>query len=114
MTEKCLLAQFRVRSAYLDRVKAAQKRDPQLQKIMFEVQQLSIPEWKWDMIAMDFVSSLHRKSTGYDAIWVIVVRLTKTSHFLPLIEFTYNNSCHASIKMALYEALFRRQCRSPL
>ena len=66
MTEKCLLAQFRVRSAYLDRVKAAQKRDPQLQKIMFEVQQLSIPEWKWDMIAMDFVSRLPRASSGYN------------------------------------------------
>ena len=65
---------------------------------MFEVQQLSILEWTWDMISMDFVSSLPRKSTGYDAIWVIVDRLTKTSHFLPLIEFTYNNSCHASIK----------------
>ena len=30
VTRKCLLAQFRVRSAYLDRVKAAQRRDPQL------------------------------------------------------------------------------------
>ena len=39
VTKKCLLAQFRVRSVYLDRVKAAQKRDPQLQKIIFEVQQ---------------------------------------------------------------------------
>ena len=37
VTKKYLLAQFRVRSVYLDRVKAAQKRDPQLQKIMFEV-----------------------------------------------------------------------------
>ena len=35
VTKKCLLAQFRVRSVYLDRVKAAQRRDPQLQKIMF-------------------------------------------------------------------------------
>ena len=39
VTKKCLLAQFRVRSVYLDRVKAAQRRDPQLQKILFEVQQ---------------------------------------------------------------------------
>ena len=38
VTKKCLVAQFRVRSVYLDRVKAAQKRDPQLQRIMFEVQ----------------------------------------------------------------------------
>ena len=39
VTKKCLIAQFRVRSVYLDRVKAAQRRDPQLQKIMYEVQQ---------------------------------------------------------------------------
>ena len=39
VTKKCLIAQFRVRLLYLDRVKAAQRRDPQLQKIMYEVQQ---------------------------------------------------------------------------
>ena len=39
MTKKFLLAQFRVWSVYLDRVKATQRRDPQLQKILFEVQQ---------------------------------------------------------------------------
>ena len=39
VTKECILAQFGVRSMYLDRVKAAQRRDPQLQKIMFGVQQ---------------------------------------------------------------------------
>ena len=171
------------------------------------LQQLTIPEWKWDMVAMDFVGGLPRISSGYDAIWVIVDRLTKTAHFLPikktcsmdrlarlyvnrivclpgvpvnnvsyrgatftsvfwqelhkafgtrldfsttfhpqtdgqsertiqtledilrmcmidfggqwdaylpLIEFAYNNSCHASIEMALYEVLYRRKCISPL
>ena len=38
LAKKCLLAQFRVRSVYLDRVKVAPRRDSQLQKIMFEVQ----------------------------------------------------------------------------
>nr|GEZ46811.1 putative reverse transcriptase domain-containing protein [Tanacetum cinerariifolium] len=33
---------------------------------------------------------------------------------LPLVEFSYNNSYHASIKVALYEALYGRQCRSPV
>ena len=33
---------------------------------------------------------------------------------LPLIEFAYNNSYHTSIKMAPYEALYGRKCRSPL
>ena len=44
---------------------------------------------EWDMIAMDFVSGLPRKSSGYDAIWVIIDRLTKTAHFLP-IKKTYS------------------------
>jgi hypothetical protein len=34
--------------------------------------------------------------------------------YIPLIEFAYNNSYHASIKMAPYEALYGRRCRSPL
>ncbi|WMV45483.1 hypothetical protein MTR67_038868 [Solanum verrucosum] len=33
---------------------------------------------------------------------------------LPLIEFVYNNSCHSSIQMAPYEALYGRRCRSPI
>ena len=33
---------------------------------------------------------------------------------LPLIEFAYNNSYHSSIKMAPYEALYGRKCRSPI
>ena len=33
---------------------------------------------------------------------------------LPLVEFSYNNSYHASIGMAPFEALYRRRCRSPL
>ena len=53
------------------------------------LQQLPIPEWKWDMIAIDFVNGLPRTSSGYDAIWVIVDRLTKTAHFLP-IKKTYS------------------------
>ena len=34
--------------------------------------------------------------------------------FLPLIEFAYNNSYHATIGMAPYEALYGRKCRSPI
>ena len=33
---------------------------------------------------------------------------------MPLIEFAYNNSYHASIEIAPYEALYGRKCRSPL
>ena len=33
---------------------------------------------------------------------------------LPLIEFSYNNSYHSSISMEPFEALYGRQCRSPV
>ncbi|GJU66302.1 putative reverse transcriptase domain-containing protein [Tanacetum coccineum] len=171
------------------------------------LQQPEIPVWKWERITMDFVSGLPRMPCGYDTIWVIVDRLTKSAHFLPmkktdsmekltrlylkeivcrhgvpvsiildrdshftsnfwrslqkalgtnldmstayrpqtdgqsertiqtledmlracvidfgnswdrhlpLVEFSYNNSYHASIKVAPYEALYERKCRSPV
>ncbi|GJR07623.1 putative reverse transcriptase domain-containing protein, partial [Tanacetum coccineum] len=108
---------------------------------------------------MDFVSGLPRTPSGYDTIWAIDDRLTKSAHFLPmkktdsmeklmqlylkevmcrhgvpvliisdrdshftsiwdrhlpLVEFLYNNSYHASIKAAPYEALYGRKCGSPV
>ncbi|GJR33796.1 putative reverse transcriptase domain-containing protein [Tanacetum coccineum] len=167
----------------------------------------AIPEWKWDNITMDFITKFPKSSQGFDTIWVIVDRLTKSAHFLPirendpldklarlylnrivarhgihvliicdrdgrftsnfwrsfqkalgtdlsmsttyhpetdsqsertiqtledilhacvidfgkgwvkhlsLVEFSYNNSYHASIKAAPYEALYGRKCRSPV
>ncbi|GKC07771.1 reverse transcriptase domain-containing protein, partial [Tanacetum coccineum] len=169
--------------------------------------QPEIPQWKWDNITMDFVTKLPRTQSGNDTIWVIVDRLTKSAHFLPmretdpmdklarlylkevvtrhgipvsiicdrdprfasnfwrsfqkamgtqldmstayhpqtdgqsertiqtledmlracvidfgngwerhlpLIEFSYNNSYHASIKAAPFKALYGRKCRSPV
>nr|GFB71607.1 putative reverse transcriptase domain-containing protein [Tanacetum cinerariifolium] len=138
--------------------------------------QPKIPKWKWDNITMDFVTKLPKSSQGYDTIWVIVDRLTKSSIFtpiketehmdklariylkenalgtrldmstayhpetdgqsertiqtledlracaidfgkgwvnhLPLVEFSYNNNYHASIKEAPFKALYGRKCRS--
>ncbi|GKA60124.1 putative reverse transcriptase domain-containing protein [Tanacetum coccineum] len=146
------------------------------------LQQSEIPVWKWERITMDFITKLPRTPSGYDSIWVIVDRLTKSAHFipmnekykmekltrlylkeivcrhgvpmsiisdrdprfasrfwrslqkslgtnldmstayhpktdgqhLPLAEFSYNNSYHASIKAAPFEALYGRKCRSPV
>ncbi|GJZ24090.1 reverse transcriptase domain-containing protein [Tanacetum coccineum] len=50
------------------------------------LQQPEIPKWKWEGIAMDFVTKLLRTSSGHDTIWVIVDRLTKSAHFLPMRE----------------------------
>ncbi|GKD68498.1 putative reverse transcriptase domain-containing protein [Tanacetum coccineum] len=60
------------------------------------LQQPEIPEWKWEKIAMDFITKLPRSSSGHDAIWVIV------------------DSYHSSIRCAPFEALYRRKCRSPV
>ncbi|GKD61135.1 putative reverse transcriptase domain-containing protein [Tanacetum coccineum] len=136
--------------------------------------QPAIPEWKWDNITMDFITKLSKSSHGFDTIWVIVDRLTKSAYFLPirendpldklarkflgtnismstvyhpetdgqsertiqtledmlrayvinfgkgwvkhlpLAEFSYNNSYHASIKVVPYEALYGRKCQSPV
>ncbi|GJR71721.1 putative reverse transcriptase domain-containing protein [Tanacetum coccineum] len=45
-----------------------------------------IPVWKWENITIDFVTKLPRMLTGQDTIWVIVDRLTKSAHFLPMRE----------------------------
>ncbi|GJS78374.1 putative reverse transcriptase domain-containing protein [Tanacetum coccineum] len=50
------------------------------------LQQPEIPVQKWEGITMDFVTKLPRTSSGHDTIWVIVDRLTKSAHFLPMIE----------------------------
>ncbi|GJT32870.1 putative reverse transcriptase domain-containing protein [Tanacetum coccineum] len=169
--------------------------------------QIEIPQWKWENITMDFVTRLPKTTTGQDAIWVIIDRLTNSAHFLPmqeddmlekltrqylkevvsrhgvpvliisdrdgrfklhfwkslnkvlgtrldistayhpetdgqsdrtiqtledmlracvldfgkgwdrqlpLVEFSYNNSYHTSIKAAKFEALYGRKCRSPI
>nr|GEU37477.1 hypothetical protein [Tanacetum cinerariifolium] len=56
-----------IQSSIKDRILAAQKE-------------------KWEGIAMDFMIKLHRTSSGHDTIWVIVDRLTKSVHFLPIRE----------------------------
>ncbi|GJV22706.1 putative reverse transcriptase domain-containing protein [Tanacetum coccineum] len=48
--------------------------------------QPEIPQWKWDNITMDFVTKLPKSSQGYDTIWVIVDRLTKSAIFVLMRE----------------------------
>jgi hypothetical protein len=49
---------------------------------------LKVPEWKWEEIGMDFIVGLPRTQRWYDSIWVIVDRLTKVAHFIP-VKTTY-------------------------
>ncbi|GJR61803.1 putative reverse transcriptase domain-containing protein [Tanacetum coccineum] len=107
-------------------------------------------KWQWEKETMDLVLSLPRSSSGDRSNWVIVERMTKSAHFLPiredykteklargvaledmlracvmdfggswdahlpLVEFSYNNSYHKSIKCSPFEALYGRKCRSPV
>ncbi|GKD75973.1 putative reverse transcriptase domain-containing protein, partial [Tanacetum coccineum] len=68
------------------------------------LQQLEIPVWNWEMITMDFVSGLPRTPSGYDTIWVIVDRLTKSAHFLPMKKM---NSMEKLTRLYLNEIVRR-------
>jgi hypothetical protein len=48
------------------------------------LQPLEVPKWKWVEMGMDFIVGLPRTQTGYNSIWVIVDRLTKVTHFIPV------------------------------
>ena len=72
------IAQFVSRCLVCQQVKAEH------QKPARTLQPLPILEWKWEHISMDFVSRLPRTSRKHDAVWVVVDRLTKSAHFLPI------------------------------
>ncbi|GKA82179.1 reverse transcriptase domain-containing protein [Tanacetum coccineum] len=71
---------------YVSRCLTCSKIKAKHQKPSGLVQQPEIPEWKWEKIIMDLVTKLPRSSSGYDAIWVIMDRLTKSAHFLHIRE----------------------------
>ena len=60
------------------RVKAEHQRPTTL------LQPMKILEWKWEEVGMDSIVGLPRTQRGYDSIWVIVDRLTKVAHFIPV------------------------------
>jgi hypothetical protein len=63
------------------------------------LQPLSIPDWKWDDISMDFIMGLSMTARKFDLIWVIVDRLTKSAHFIHVIT-NYNVQNYAEIYIA--------------
>ncbi|GKA81234.1 putative reverse transcriptase domain-containing protein [Tanacetum coccineum] len=66
--------------------------------------QPKIPQWKWDNITMDFIIKLPKSSQGYDTIWVIVNRLTKSAIFVPMRE---TDPMEKSVRMYLKEVVTR-------
>jgi hypothetical protein len=60
---------------------------------------LKIPEWKWKEIGKVFITRLSRTSKRYDSIWVIMDRLTKVAHFIP-VKTTYKGFQLVELYMA--------------
>jgi hypothetical protein len=60
--------------------------------------------WKWEEIAMDFIMGLLGTRSGYDSFWVIVDRLTKVAHFIP-IKTTYSGLQLAELYMPMIVCL---------
>ncbi|KAA0062125.1 pol protein [Cucumis melo var. makuwa] len=63
------------------------------------LQPLSIPDWKWENVSMDFITGLPRTLRGFTVIWVVVDRLTKSAHFVPG-KSTYTASKWAQLYMS--------------
>ncbi|GKA65757.1 putative reverse transcriptase domain-containing protein [Tanacetum coccineum] len=75
------------------------------------LQQPTIPVWKWEGISMDFVTKfdldymLRACVLDFKGSWDV---------HLPLVEFSYNNSYHASVRCAPFEALHGRKFKDRL
>jgi hypothetical protein len=76
-----------------------QRVKPEHQRPASLLHPLKIPEWKWEEIGVDFIVGLPRTSAGYDSIWVIVDRLTKVAHFIP-VKTMYSGAKLAELYMA--------------
>ncbi|WVZ70519.1 LOW QUALITY PROTEIN: hypothetical protein U9M48_019179 [Paspalum notatum var. saurae] len=65
-------------------------------KLAGMLQPLAVPARKWEDIHMDFIVGLPRTQKGYDSIWVIIDRFTKSAHFIP-VKTTYRAKQYAEI-----------------
>ena len=68
---------------YVSRCLTCQQVKAEHQRPAGLLQPLQIPESKWEHIAMDFVIGLPATQKGHNGVWVVMDRLTKTTHFLP-------------------------------
>ncbi|GKA36370.1 putative reverse transcriptase domain-containing protein [Tanacetum coccineum] len=73
-------------STYISKCLTCAKVKAEYQKPSGLLVQPEITQWKWENITMDFITKLPKTATGQDTIWVIVDRITKSAHFLPMRE----------------------------
>ncbi|GKD80035.1 putative reverse transcriptase domain-containing protein [Tanacetum coccineum] len=95
---KAIIAEYVGKCLACSRVKA------ECQKPYGLLVQPEIPMWKWERITMDFVTKLPKTSNGHDTIWVIVDRLTKSTHFIPTRE---TNSMETLTRLYIKEIVSR-------
>jgi hypothetical protein len=81
---------------YVARCDTCQRMKAEHQKPAGLLQPLLVPKWKWEEIGMDFVTGLPRTQKGNDSIWVIIDRLTKVAHFIP-VKTTFGGATLARI-----------------
>lgn len=62
------------------------------------LQPLPIPEWKWETITMDFITGLPKSKKNNDSIMVVVDKLSKSAHFIP-VQSTYRAAQIANVFM---------------
>ena len=72
------VVEFVSRCFVCQQVKAEQKKPSGL------LHPLEVPQWKWKSVSIDFVDGLLRSRNGNTGIWVVVDRLTKSAHFIPV------------------------------
>ncbi|CAN6552492.1 unnamed protein product [Malus baccata var. baccata] len=71
---------------YVSRCIVCQQVKAERKKPFGRMQPLPVPQWKWENITMDFMYKLPRTRNGSDGVWVVVDRLTKSTHFIPVRE----------------------------
>jgi hypothetical protein len=81
---------------YVPQCDTCQRTKAEHQKPVGLLQPLPVPNWKWEEIGMDFVIRLPRTQKGNDSIWVIIDRLTKIAHFIP-VKTTFGRATIARI-----------------
>jgi len=66
------------------------------------LQPTHIPKWKWEVISMDFIIGFPKIVKQHDAIMVVVDKLRKETHFIPI------NSTYKSIDVVnVFKELFK-------
>ena len=70
---------------YISRCMKCQQVEVEHQHPVGLFQPLPVPEWKWEVISMDFITVLPMNWRQHDSIMVVVEKLTKAAHLYQLI-----------------------------